>query len=212
MTNIAMYKASGKIVRGLIHRIVYKCLPLFRWWGHVPGHRDVAVSLLQKGRWIAVIPGGGEEAIEGHENAYTLRWVSSSGRPRHGWAKVVQAANVRVVPIAGINTQEMAFNIFAFLVNSLKISKLYNYLVALPGILGWFFFQLQSYSWFLVCTFLSVPVPVKAGMRIGEPMQMEKDETPEAFAKRFEQSFQTLINDTNPGGLNYTRAVKQRID
>ena len=36
---------------------------------------------------VAVIPGGAEEALLGHENAYAVQWESSTGRPRCGFAK-----------------------------------------------------------------------------------------------------------------------------
>ena len=37
---------------------------------------------------VAVLPGGAEEAVRGHENSYTIRWKSTSGRKRVGFAKV----------------------------------------------------------------------------------------------------------------------------
>lgn len=212
LSNIAFYQQTGKIVRGLLHRVVFKCLPPFGWLGHVAGHRTTAVNLLQEGRWVAVIPGGGEEAIEGHENAYQLRWTSSTGRERCGWAKVAQEAKVNVVPVAGVHTQEMAFNIFAFVLNRTGFSRFYNkYLTTLPGCIGWTFYQLQSVSWFIVCSLLSIPVPVKAGLVIGTPMSIGSDETVEDFSNRAKIELQKLMDRENPGGLNYTRALKARF-
>ena len=36
--------------------------------------RSLALSLLKSGFWVVVIPGGAEEGMIGHENAYKVCW------------------------------------------------------------------------------------------------------------------------------------------
>ena len=42
--------------------------------GSVAGERKTALSLLHSGFWVAVIPGGADEGLVGHENAYNVYW------------------------------------------------------------------------------------------------------------------------------------------
>ena len=42
--------------------------------GSLAGERNTALSLLHSGFWVAVIPGGAEEGMVGHENAYKVCW------------------------------------------------------------------------------------------------------------------------------------------
>ena len=86
---------SGRVVRGLLHKLLMTMVPVLRYLGAVPGYRDTASELLQHGNWVAVIPGGAEE-IMAHctgngRDAYTVAWQSSSGNQRAGFAKVAQS-------------------------------------------------------------------------------------------------------------------------
>lgn len=101
---IGTYKATGKVVRGLVHRWVMMFFPVFAYLGMVPGYRDTALELLKAGHWVGVIPGGGEEAMRGWENKYNLKWPKN----RRGFAKVAIRANVPIVPILYQNIDEMS--------------------------------------------------------------------------------------------------------
>ena len=58
---LTAHKLSGRVVRGLLHRLLVSCMPWLRYLGLVPGYRDSAIQLLRQGHWVAVIPGGAEE-------------------------------------------------------------------------------------------------------------------------------------------------------
>jgi hypothetical protein len=58
---LTAHKLSGRVVRGLLHRILITCMPWLRYFGLVPGYRDSAVQLLRQGNWVGVVPGGAEE-------------------------------------------------------------------------------------------------------------------------------------------------------
>lgn len=51
---IGTYKATGKVVRGLVHRWVMFFFPVFAYLGMVPGYRDTALELLKAGHWVGV--------------------------------------------------------------------------------------------------------------------------------------------------------------
>ena len=77
--------------------MLYALAPMAPYMGCVPGQRDTAVNLINAGMeirnggrlncsssatigfWTAVIPGGAEEAMKGHESAYKLSWGSRQG-------------------------------------------------------------------------------------------------------------------------------------
>jgi hypothetical protein len=61
-------KLSGRVVRGLLHRLLMATAPILRYIGGVPGYRDTAYELLRAGNWVAVVPGGAEE-IMAHNSA-----------------------------------------------------------------------------------------------------------------------------------------------
>ena len=58
---LTAHKLSGRVVRGLLHRLLVTCMPWLRYLGLVPGYRDSAIQLLRQGHWVAVVPGGAEE-------------------------------------------------------------------------------------------------------------------------------------------------------
>merc|ERR1712046_339274 len=86
---------TGRAPRGLIHRRVYQMNPWVKHLGMVPGDRATAVKFLSDGYIAACLPGGGEEAMQGHESAYILgeRW-----KDRRGYAHVAKEAGVRIYP------------------------------------------------------------------------------------------------------------------
>lgn len=198
-------------MRGLAHRVLVLLFPLLSKLGFVPGHRDLAVEMLRSNMLVCVIPGGGEEAMAGHENAYNLLWVSRGGRQRLGFAHVAREANVPVVPLAGRSTQEMFFNVFASAANLIRLSHLYDKLLSLPNGIGWAFYQIKNFTWMFVCTCFSVPLPVRSGIVFGEPLRCGAQESTEQFALRVQQALQNLIDSHNPGGLNFSRAIRQRL-
>jgi 1-acyl-sn-glycerol-3-phosphate acyltransferase len=124
---------------------------------------------------------------------------------------VAREAKVPIVPLAGRATQEMYFNLFARIANLIGLSRLYDHLLRLPYGIGWLFYQIKSGVWMTVITLLSIPLPVKSGIVFGEPLYCGDDESTEHFAARVQQALQDLIDEHNPGGLNFKRAMKQRF-
>src|ERR1700738_4179725 len=119
-------KHFGRVVRGLVHRNVMLSNPWLAYIGMVPGYRDTAVQLLKKGFWVGVIPGGGEEAMRGHENAYNLDWPAK----RRGFAKVAIKAGVPILPVFYQNAEEMRWNPILWLWNKTYYgSRIYDYIL-----------------------------------------------------------------------------------
>lgn len=211
---MALYVATGRLLHGLLHRTIIHFVPLMRLLGAVPGYPEKGLELLKKGESVGVVPGGGEELVLGHENAYQLYWKSHSGRQRCGFAKLAVDADVPVVPIAGRNTEEMLWCPAAWLWNHFQLSKWYaTHLVTLPGRLGWCFYQLQISLTFIVHLFFSIPIPVHVGMVIGKPLRCQKDESVQEFAKRCEKELQELIFKVNGRqSTRYIELLKERLD
>ena len=210
---LVLYSITGKVIRGLLHRTVIFFFPIFRKLGSVAGHRKSALELLKNGESVGCIPGGGEELCLGHENAYKLCWKSSSGNKRSGFAYVADAAKVPVIPLAGRNSEEMYFCLPAYVWNQLGLSKWFDqYIMTLPGVLGWLANQLRTMSTLTVHSHLSIPLPVNAGIVIGKPLWRREHESVENFACRCENAFQKLLYQVNGRkGTNYSAAVKERF-
>jgi hypothetical protein len=57
-----------------MHHYLTPFFPILRLIGAVPGEPNSALSLLKSGFWVVVIPGGADEGMIGHENAYKVCW------------------------------------------------------------------------------------------------------------------------------------------
>merc|ERR1712203_768579 len=109
-----LHDQTSRVPRGLLHRVVFMVNPWCKYLGLIPGQRHTAKHLLQQGFLTCVLPGGGEEAMAGHENAYELhpRW-----KDRRGFATVAKEAGADIIPVFLQNVEEMRFNPFFFLGN-----------------------------------------------------------------------------------------------
>lgn len=85
-------KVTGRVIRGLLHRLLMRMAGFIRFLGVVPGYRDTAEELLSQGFWVGVVPGGAEEvmmhASENGKHAYETAWNSKEGQARCGFARV----------------------------------------------------------------------------------------------------------------------------
>lgn len=99
----------GRPVRALADRMLFRAPGLREWlaaMGAVPGTRENAVKLLREGNLVIVYPGGGNEVMKPHYEAYQLSW----GR-RTGFIRVAQEAGATIHPFAGVGVEEFYHNL-----------------------------------------------------------------------------------------------------
>jgi hypothetical protein len=188
-----------------MHRRVYQFNPWLKHVGMVPGNRSTAVSFLQQGFLAACLPGGGEEAMVGHENAYLLgkRWED-----RRGYAHVAKEATVKIYPLFTQNVEEMRFNPFFWAGNLLHVGQAYDALVTVPSV-GVIVKQFALVIWFLL-SWLAVPVPVKLTTFIGEPIETQ-DLSADEIAVATHTALQKLIDEKQPHGHSYRHGLQDRF-
>merc|ERR1719203_1810879 len=192
-----LYEKTGRVPRGLLHRIGFMLHPYSKYLGFVPGQRHTAKHLLQEGFLTCVLPGGGEEAMTGHENAYELhpRW-----KDRRGFAHVAQQGDADIVPVFLRNVEEMRFNILFYLCNRFGVSHRHQHLVDLriPGV-SWFLKQVGMFLCVIIA-YTGIPVPVKVTMYIGAPIRVAKDDSVDEVAEKSRLALQALIMEKQPHG------------
>jgi len=199
------YQAFGKVSRGLVHRTVMGLAPWLQYIGMVPGYRDTAEKLLRNNFWVAVIPGGGEEAMRGHENAYNLNWP----KKRKGFAKVAIRAGVPIVPIFYQNHEEMRFNPIFWLWNQLHGSVPFDFLVnAKIPILSATVKFLGEATWFLLTWVFSIPMPAKVTAYIGNEIKCTPDSDINEVVKQTYDEIKRLIKEHQPNGIDRRRAYR----
>lgn len=208
-----LQERTGRVARGMLHRLVFQFVPLMKYLGLVPGHRRTAKHLLKSGFMAAVLPGGAEEAMYGHENAYKLhpRWGD-----RRGFAQVAIDAEVDIIPVFARNVEEMRFNPTFYLCNKLGITR------AFQGLVDWLrprscsgskmLFQIGFFLFMCFFSF-SIPVPAKVTMLIGSPVKVRKDDPVDDVAIRARDALQAMISEHQPviGGYRYAAAVRERF-
>lgn len=196
---------SGRVPRGLLHRRVYQFNPWLKHAGMVPGNRSTAVEFLRQGFVAACLPGGGEEAMVGHENAYILgkRWAD-----RRGYAHVAKEGSVKIYPVFTQNAEEMRFNPFFWIGNLLHVGQACDALVTVP-VVRVIVKQLALLGWFLL-SWLAVPVPVKLTTFIGEPIETQ-DLSADEIAAATHKALQKLIDEKQPHGHSYRHGLKERF-
>jgi len=196
---------TGRAPRGLIHRRVFQFNPWVKYLGMVPGDRSTAVRLLQNGFIAACLPGGGEEAMAGHESAYTLgvRWGD-----RRGYAHVAKEAGVRIYPCFTQNCEEMRFNPAFWLGNRLHVGKAIDNLEQVP-VLGRVVKNIALAMWFCL-SFISLPVPVKLTTFIGDPIQTDGMSVDE-IADATRSALQKLMDEKQPHGHAYLPGLKSHF-
>ncbi|UJR13595.1 hypothetical protein I4U23_000608 [Adineta vaga] len=206
---VCTYHKTGRVIRSLIHRQIMLIFSFLRLMGCVPGKRDTAVSLLNSRFWVAVIPGGAEEAMVGHENAYKVCWPEN----RKGFVHVATEAGVPIIPTFMANQEEMRWNPILFLWNLFGLGHLYSYILKLEiPLLTPLLHSIGTIIWFSM-TWIQIPIPAQLTLYIGDPVQydMSKD-TIDDVVERSRTALQALINQYQPQGKSYSNAIKQRIE
>ncbi|EQC40486.1 hypothetical protein SDRG_02378 [Saprolegnia diclina VS20] len=212
LTGMSLRDVLDEAPVGIMHRTLVALNPWLRLLGAIQGTRQNVLEMYNRGhRACMVIPGGAEEAVAGFEHAYTVDWKSSSGRVRTGFAELAMDAKCVVVPVVVQNAQEMYFNPLFYLVNVTGLSRAYDHLLALPYGVGWVFLQLKLALWMTLTFPTSIPMPVKATLKVGKALRPRKAESPAVFARRVETAYRQFLHRENPGGLDYTRAVQARL-
>ncbi|CAF1000975.1 unnamed protein product [Adineta steineri] len=205
---VCSYYETGRVIRSLIHRQLIPFFPVLRLLGCVPGQRDTAISLLNSGFWVAVIPGGGEEAMVGHENAYEVRWP----KKRKGFVHVATEAQAPIVPTFLANQEEMRWNPILFFWNLFGLGRLYSSILALNiPIFTPILNTIGEIVWFTM-TWIQIPIPAKLTLYIGDPISYDTSkDSIEDIVERSRNNLQALINRHQPQGKCYSNAIKQRI-
>jgi len=146
-------KLTGRVIRGLLHRLLMRAAGFLRFLGVVPGYRDTAKELLDNGFWVAVVPGGAEEvmlhASENGRRAYEVSWQSKEGKARCGFAKVAlsMGPGFEVFPCFCENGEEMKVNPLAELWTFLRLDHWWGSLArAMPSAVRWWMLQVRSHS------------------------------------------------------------------
>jgi 1-acyl-sn-glycerol-3-phosphate acyltransferase len=100
----ALYRKTGRMLRGLGEHNLFK-VPLLgealMRIGAVDGTRDNAVGLMRGGHWAICYPGGISDSFKRPEERYQLKWHN-----RVGYLRAALAADVPIVPIAGIGIDD----------------------------------------------------------------------------------------------------------
>ncbi|CAF0905108.1 unnamed protein product [Rotaria sordida] len=207
-TIVCIYHMTGRVFRSLMHRSLKLFFPALRFMGAVPGEQKSALSLLKSGFWVGVMPGGADEGMIGHENAYKVYWP----KKRKGFAQIAINAEVPIVPLFVSNVEEMRWNPILCIWNLLGLGRLFSYILKLdipyvsPIIL-----LVATMAWF-TATFIQIPIPAKITLHVGDPVQydMSKDSVDDVV-ERARTSLQSLINRHQPYGKSYSNAVKERF-
>jgi len=202
--------ATKRVTRCLVHRLLIQLFPILRMVGAVPGERESAVALLNAGFWCAVIPGGADEGLVGHRNAYRLHWPDK----RQGFARVAMESGAMLVPFMIRNGEESRWNPITDLFSFLRVYVLYNWIVEqqIP-ILSRVVYVVGYCLWFSA-TFIQLPVPVRVTLVFGEAVSYDaQNDSVEALVARSKHALQDLIDANQPNareGRNYMRALMER--
>ena len=99
-----IYMETGRVFRGLGEHALFK-LPqvgeVFAKLGAVDGNLENATRLMRAGHWAICYPGGTRDAFKHKSERYQLKWHG-----RVGYLRAALAADVPLVPIAGIGIDD----------------------------------------------------------------------------------------------------------
>ena len=206
------YDFYKKPIRGIGFHLIDFTLPHYKYCGVVIGNRNNVNKLIDNNEIIYIMPGGAEESTIGSENSYKLNWISKSGNYRTGFARIATERNIEIIPITGENTEEMVFSPIIFLANLFYITKLFDYLLKIPGIIGLVFYYIKLIFSCIFGGLFVIPIPVSVTLHIGTPLKKNENESLLEFTKRCENELQSLYLKTNKRfNKNILHALKQRF-
>jgi len=196
-------RVGGKVIRGLVHRVVLACAPWLRLLGLFPGRRDTAIAMLKENNWCACIPGGIEEIMEhttgNGERAYEIWWRSHNqdGRNRKGFAEVAlqMGPGFKVFPFFFENGEEMKWNPIFELWCYFRLDRLYGAVMrSLPAPLEWLAWHAAIQVTFHLSLWTSIPIPVKVTFHVGDGVEVREGDTAQEFADRVHEALQDLAD------------------
>lgn len=100
----ALYRKTGRVLRGLGEHNLFRVPVLgdaLMRVGVVDGTRNNAVELMAHGHWALAYPGGISDSFKRPDERYRLKWHG-----RVGYLRSALAADVPIVPIAGIGIDD----------------------------------------------------------------------------------------------------------
>eukprot|EP00475_Leptophrys_vorax_P044709 TRINITY_DN9056_c0_g2_i1.p1 TRINITY_DN9056_c0_g2~~TRINITY_DN9056_c0_g2_i1.p1 ORF type:complete len:329 (-),score=55.24 TRINITY_DN9056_c0_g2_i1:108-1094(-) len=209
------FAATGRLPRGFMHRDVY-------WFyefvgsrcGLLPGHRHHAAATLKAGYVCAVLPGGVEEGMWGHENAHK---VHPKWRERKGWISIAREARAPIVPFFLQNGEEMKFIPIFYVGNKLRLGKFFDvilkHLSTRSPKLGAVLRQVCTWAWGVTSQIAAIPIPVQLTLHIGKPVMVDWDSTTDEFAaEQVISQLQELMDVHQPYGHQYLPGLRSRVD
>eukprot|EP00475_Leptophrys_vorax_P040063 TRINITY_DN7371_c0_g1_i1.p1 TRINITY_DN7371_c0_g1~~TRINITY_DN7371_c0_g1_i1.p1 ORF type:complete len:316 (-),score=72.34 TRINITY_DN7371_c0_g1_i1:174-1064(-) len=209
---LGFYAFLGKLGRPFMHRAIYNvCPPVFSRAGMLPAHRHHASEVLKAGYHSGVMPGGVEEAMTGHENAYKLHpmW-----KKRRGWIAIAREAKVPFVPFFIQNVEEMRFNIVIYVLNRLGLTRTWDRIVKsqmLPNNVVRVLKSVFMWIWVLTCVTIAISIPVQVTVHIGKPIYIDWDKTvDEEVAEIVSRQMQDMIDHHQPYGHQYLPGLRSR--
>jgi hypothetical protein len=217
-----MEQLCGRFPRGLFHRGVMMFWGwVVRYFGGVPGKRDIAHALAKEGIHTACVPGGVEDVLHhltgNGRTSYELCWESHNnpGVLRTGFGNVASeiGAGFKVVPVFVENGEEIKCNIFFEAWTGLGLDVLYGRIMRrMPGPMHWLMWQVAIFTWCSL-SFSSLVVPVKVTAHVGDPVVVAKGETPQQVAARAHHALQDLIDSKlSRRHRSFTIGLQQRWD
>jgi hypothetical protein len=208
----AIYYKTGRISRGNIFKLTYEHFSVMnKYFGYVPGVRSIAIELLRRGFMIGVLPGGAEESLYGHENAYTLhpKW-----NERRGYVEVAQATNSNIHCVFIKNGEEMRWAPVHWIWNLLGLSRVWQKQVldrvertqnkTLIKYVLLFTLTFHVFS----AMFLRFVVPVKLKLVISPPIDPKEHKDPGKVTK---ETMESIIKKEQPYGHRYLPGLKERF-
>lgn len=101
---IAIYRATGRLVRGLGDHHLFVLPGIRHFWqkiGAVPGTQENAIKLLGSGNLVNTYPGGARDALKEQDRLYRLHWENA-----FGFIEVAMRAQVPIILHMGIGIDE----------------------------------------------------------------------------------------------------------
>jgi 1-acyl-sn-glycerol-3-phosphate acyltransferase len=186
---VAIYKATGRMPRGLGDRHLFMYPLMRRFWkvlGALDGTPEVAARFLRAGHLVNVYPGGAREALKDDDQRYRLQWGHSTG-----FVKLAMETDVPVILHMGIGTDDS----YRILGKLRPFGDLFGHRkYELPIWFGWG----------------PLPRPVKFDYYISEPITLEGG--PEAaddpaFVQRNHEHLWEIGHQMLEDGLNARKSV-----
>ncbi len=75
--------------------------------GMIHGERSIVIDALNRGLKVGILLGGPSEAYKSSDEQYRINWTNRHGRPKLGFIKCALKAQVPIVPMVHVGSEEM---------------------------------------------------------------------------------------------------------